>query len=275
MAFSAPVAWPGARGPGCPPGGRSWYVQAVIDAARSFASTQVADRLIQEYGPETVTQTLRPLLTDERIERIEAVLDARLSGLTVALENLHDPHNGAAAIRSLEAIGLTTLHVSESAEEFRYSAGITIGCEKWIDVVRHPDFDTCARTLHQAGFCLYAACPGAEYDLESIDTSRPTAVVFGNELQGLSDRARTLCEGSVVIPMHGFTRSFNLSVSVALAMHRLAARRRHSLGRPGDLDDKKRDLLRARWYALGVRGAEAILTRFRGKADTIVCAADG
>jgi tRNA (guanosine-2'-O-)-methyltransferase len=169
---------------------------------------------------------------------------------------------------------LTTLHVSESAEEFRYSPGITIGCEKWIDVVRHPDFDTCAQTLHQAGFCLYAACPDAEYDLESIDPSRPTAVVFGNELQGLSDRARSLCERSVVIPMHGFTQSFNLSVSVALTMYRLAARRRHSLGRSGDLDDKKRDLLRARWYALGVRGAEAILARFRGKADTSACAAD-
>ena len=220
------------------------------------------DRLIEQYGPDAVTQALRPLLTEERMQRIEAVLDARLAGLAVAIENLHDPHNGAAAIRSLEGIGLSTLHVIETIEHFRASAAVTIGAEKWVDIVRHKGFSACAEALHAQGYTLYAACPGAEYDLESVAVEQPTVVVFGNEHEGLTEEAQALCDRRVAIPMHGFSQSFNLSVSVAVAMHRLAARRRQVMGRAGDLDDAKRAFLRARWYALGMRGVDAILARY-------------
>jgi tRNA (guanosine-2'-O-)-methyltransferase len=69
----------------------------------------------------------------------------------------------------------------------------------------------------------------------------------------------------MAIPMYGFTQSFNLSVSMALTLYRLAARRRQVLGRLGDLDDRKRAFLRARWYALGIRGLDAILARHVSK----------
>ena len=70
------------------------------------------------------------------------------------------------------------------------------------------------------------------------------------------------CDQAVSIPMHGFTQSFNLSVSVALSIHRLAERRRGALGQAGDLGDQKRAHLRARWYAVGIRGAKAIVSRY-------------
>lgn len=221
-----------------------------------------ADRLIHRHGPDAVTQALQPLLTEERKQRIESVLDCRLAGLTIAIENLHDPHNGAAAIRSLEGIGLSALHVAETVEPFRFSAAVTIGAEKWIDVVRHRTFPICAEALRDAGFTLYATVPDADDDLESVDVSAPVAVVFGNEHAGLSADALASCQRRVAIPMHGFSQSFNLSVSVAVAMHRLAARRRQVLGRNGDLADAKRAFLRARWYALGMRGADAIVARY-------------
>lgn len=218
--------------------------------------------MLDRYGPDVVTRALRPLLTDGRIERIESVLDSRLSGLVVAIENLHDPHNGAAAIRSLEGVGLCALHVAETVEHFRFSSAIAIGAEKWIEIVRHRGFPACASALRDAGFTLYATAPDAAEDLESIDVSAPCAVVFGNEHAGLSDTALELCDRRVKIPMHGFSQSFNLSVSVAVAMHRLAARRREALGRSGDLEDAKRAFLRARWYALGMRGVDAIVARY-------------
>ena len=218
--------------------------------------------MVDRYGPDVVTRALRPLLTDERIERIESILDARLSKLVAVIENLHDPHNGAAAIRSLEGIGLNALHVAETVEHFRFSSAIAIGAEKWIDVVRHRGFPACAETLRDSGYTLYATAPDAEHDLESIDVSIPSAVVFGNEHAGLSDEAIALCDRRVAIPMHGFSQSFNLSVSIAVAMHRLAARRRQALGQSGDLDQAKRAFLRARWYALGMRGVDAIVSRY-------------
>lgn len=225
-------------------------------------NAQSVDRLIHRYGPGVITDALRPLLTEERIRRIETVLDARLSGLVAVIENLHDPHNGAAAIRSLEGIGVAELHVAETVEHFRFSSAIAIGAEKWIDVVRHRGFPACAQALHDAGYTLYATVPDADDDLEVIDVSKPAAVVFGNEHAGLTEEAAALCDRSVAIPMHGFSQSFNLSVSVAVAMHRLAARRRQALGQPGDLHDAKRAFLRARWYALGMRGVDAIVDRY-------------
>lgn len=222
---------------------------------------RTADELIEQYGMAAVTEAMRPLLSDERVARIEQVLDARLCSLTVALENLHDPHNGAAAIRSLEAFGVSALHVAESAEPFRFSSSVTIGCERWIDVHRYRAFDACAERLHADGFALYAAVPGAGESIDTIAVDRPCAIVFGNEHDGLTPTAIEACDQTVSIPMFGFTQSFNLSVSVAVSIQRLAARRRQVLGTDGDLEGQERARLRARWYAQRVRGAHEIVAR--------------
>src|SRR6185295_934475 len=110
--------------------------------------------------PEAVCVALAPLLGDERRERIDAVIDARLGGLTVVIENLHDPRNGAAVLRSAEAFGIQTVHVVEAVERFRFSPAVSQGCEKWLDVERHPTFAAARATLGRAGFALYAAVPG-------------------------------------------------------------------------------------------------------------------
>lgn len=225
----------------------------------------MVERLLHEYRPEDVVELLAPYLTPERRARIERVLAARLKSLTVVIENLHDPHNGAAAIRSAEAFGLCELHVVEEAEPFRFSPKVTQGCDKWIEIRRHADFAACARALHDRGFVLYAAIPGAERAVHEIDATRPAALVFGNEHAGLTSAARAACDASFGIPIHGFTQSFNLSVSVALAIYDLSTRRRAALGAPGDLDEGERLGWRARWYALSLdeRAVQGILERAR------------
>jgi tRNA (guanosine-2'-O-)-methyltransferase len=217
--------------------------------------------LVQRHGAARVTELLGPMLTEERIARIEQVLDARLSSVTVALENLYDPHNGAAAIRSIEGLGLTALHVIEGTGPFRFSHEVTIGCDKWVAVRRYPDVPACAAALRAAGMTLIALDPDARQDVDTVAVDRPLALLFGNEHDGLSDAALAACDGRVALPMHGFTRSFNLSVSVALATARIAERRRTWLGCAGDLGDEERAILRARWYVLSIKAAGPILDR--------------
>jgi tRNA (guanosine-2'-O-)-methyltransferase len=213
--------------------------------------------------PDVVCAALDPFVSDERKAKIEAVLDARLGGLTVVLENLHDQHNGAAAMRSVEGFGVGELHVVEGLEPFKFSSKVTQGCEKWTAVHRYREFAACADALHARGFALWAAVPGADIALEDIDVERPAALVFGNEHAGLTAPAQALCDRTFGIPMYGFTRSFNLSVSVAISVHRTATRRRAAIGRAGDLPDQERARLRARWYELSVdsRTVEGILQR--------------
>lgn len=224
----------------------------------------MVDTWLARYRPDDVIAALGPLLTEERRRAIERVLAARLGGLTVVLENLHDPHNGAAALRSVEGFGLSELHVVEQAEPFCFSSTVTQGCEKWVAIRRHPDFQACADALHARGFRLYAAVPGATLALEEIDVARPAALVFGNEHAGLTGAAQAACDATFGIPLYGFTRSYNLSVSVALAVHDASRRRRAGLAPvTGDLDDQERARLRARWYALSMdaRAAEGIVAR--------------
>jgi tRNA (guanosine-2'-O-)-methyltransferase len=224
--------------------------------------TREVDRLIERYGIDTVIEAVTPMLEESRIETLEAGLDRKLQSLTVVLENLYDPHNGAAAVRSSEAFGLCELHTIDGPTgAFHAAPDVCVGTQKWIDLHGHASPDLCAAKLRERGFVLCATVPGAPMELEEIPVDRPLALWFGNEREGLSERAQELCDHRVSIEMQGFCQSFNLSVSVAMFVHRLAAKRRLQLGQVGDLDEERRAYLRARWRATGIRGLSHILER--------------
>lgn len=219
------------------------------------------DRAIERYGPETVCTALEPLLTPERIARIDQVLATRLVSVVTVVEDTYDPHNAAATIRTTEAIGLGELHVIEPGERFSASGGVTRGSHKWIELNRWQTAEQAISSLHARGFRVYATLPGAQTSIDDVDVSSPIGVAFGNEHAGLTDAAIAACDGAIGVPMFGFSESFNLSVTVGLAMYRIAARRREAIGAIGDLDDARRRMLRARWFALKVRGAIGVLER--------------
>jgi len=221
------------------------------------------EELVERHGPDAVVAALRPLLSEERMARIERVLDARLAGLTIVLENLYDAHNGAAAVRSAEAFGLVAVHAVEGSGPFHASPAVTIGCEKWIDLHRHRDVASARAALGEMIHC--AAVPGAGATVDDLPPGHPCAFWFGNEHDGLSREALAACTHRVEIPMFGFTRSFNLSVSAALVLARASERRRAALGRPGDLPGEERARRRARWYAQDIRGAAEIIERHVSK----------
>jgi len=220
-----------------------------------------SDRLIQRYGCDAVVAALEPLVSAERKARIESVLDRRLVGLTVAFENLYDPHNGAAALRSLEGFGLGAAHVIEGRGPFRASPAVTIGCEKWIALHHHADVASARVALLAEGMTLCAAVPGAGASAADLPPLERYALVVGNEHEGLTPDALAACTRRIEIPMYGFTQSFNLSVAVALLIAAMSERRRAALGQDGDLPAEVRAKWRARWYAQSIRGAEKIVER--------------
>lgn len=225
----------------------------------SCAEEQAA---LQAAPAAAVIAALRPTLGEERAARIDAVAGSRLGGVTVVLEDLHDPHNGGAALRSCEAMGVLTVHVIQQRERFRTSSKVTQGCDKWLQVCEHATTAECVQALRRTGFRLYAAVPGAAQPLEALDPSVPAAFLIGNEHFGLSAEARSLCDQEFAIPLYGFSESVNLSVATALVVYTHTTRRRAALGRAGDLDEQSRTELLARYYARDVRGAAAIVRRF-------------
>lgn len=228
--------------------------------------TDAISRIIERHGPDAVCAALAPLLTAERIARIDEVLANRLGSVVTVVEDTYDPHNAAATIRTTEAIGLGELHVIEPEERFSAAGGVTKGAHKWIELHRWRSSAAAIGALRARGFRVFATLPGAPHSIDDIDVSTPLAVAFGNEHAGLTREAIDACDGAIGIPMFGFTESFNLSVTVALAMSQIAARRRVAIGSLGDFEDHRRRTLRARWFALKLRGAVGILERTLGSA---------
>jgi len=222
------------------------------------------DRAIERHGADAVCTTLATMMTAERIARIDTVLAARLGSVVTIVEDTYDPHNAAATIRTTEAIGLQELHVLEPGDRFSVAGGVTRGSHKWIELTRWKDPVAAVHALRARGFRVFATLPGAAHTIEDVDVSSPIAVAFGNEHSGLTQPTIDACDGSLGVPMFGFTESFNLSVTVALAMSRIATRRRAAIGSTGDLDEQRRRVLRARWFALKIRGAIGILERKLG-----------
>ncbi len=230
------------------------------------------DALVEKYGPSFVVAALDEFLSEARKDRIEKILEQRMIAPTVVLENLYDPHNGAAVIRSAEAFGLSAVHVVAPAKRFRAASAVTIGAEKWLDVHHHENIAQCAKELRSAGFKLCALVPGASLTLEELPAAEKWALLLGNEQTGLSAEAVETADETVSLPMWGFSQSFNLSVSAALSLQIAAPARRKQIGKVGDLSTAKRAQLRARWYAQGMRGVAGILDRHASSGvDTDSC----
>jgi tRNA (guanosine-2'-O-)-methyltransferase len=226
---------------------------------------------IATVPPEVVIEILGPMISEERKVRIEEVLAARLGSVTAVVEDTYDPHNAAAAVRTIEALGMSELHVVEPGDaRFHAPRGITRGCERWIDLRRWKAAPDAIGALRARGFRVYATLPDATDTIESVAIDGPVALAFGNEHAGLSRAAIDACDGGVVFPMVGFTRSLNLSVSVGLMMSRLAERRRAHLGAPGDLPAAEIARLRARWFAMKIKGAADVVERVAGQTRSVV-----
>lgn len=223
------------------------------------------DRWLAKHGPDVICDVLGPMLTPERIARIDAVLAARLSSVITVVEDTYDPHNAAATIRTTEALGLPELHVIEPVEDrFHAAKGITRGAADWIDIRRWRQSVECIEHLKGRGYRVFATLPDATRSIEDVEVDSPIAVAFGNEHEGLTKAAIDACDGALVVPMYGFTESFNLSVTVGLAMSRIAARRRAAIGALGDLPPERMRELRARWFAQKIRAVTGILERALG-----------
>ncbi len=204
-------------------------------------------------------ELLAQMVSPERLERMEAVLDGRLGGLAALLEDVHKEQNMSACIRTLEAVGIQNVHVIEGDAPFEPNRKITQGCHKWVDIHRHSDPAAAVAALREAGYRILAAAPDAARALEDLDFSTPAVLCFGNELAGISAPLFELADETVRIPMAGFSQSYNLSVSVGICLVAAAQKRRRALGAPSDLSDIERAELRARWLVLLRKGSDEIL----------------
>jgi tRNA (guanosine-2'-O-)-methyltransferase len=170
--------------------------------------------------------------TPERREKILRMLSYRQPTLTVILENVHDPHNVSAVVRSCDAVGVLDVHlVYTGGQQFpELGERSSASARKWVRLVKHHSIEECYTALRARGMRIVTTCLGEPaQSLYTFDFTQPTAVAFGNEHTGLSMEACTAADANLVIPQMGMVQSLNISVACAVVLFE-ALRQRMNAG---------------------------------------------
>ena len=172
---------------------------------------------------------LENILTENRKERFLSVLKNRTRHFTVAVEDVFQMHNTSAVMRSCEVFGIQELHVIEQRFGKRIDKEIAMGAQKWVDINAFDSITGCLDNLQSRGYQIIATTPHKDDCLlEDFDISKPSALFFGTERDGLSEEILKRADGFLKIPMVGFTESLNISVSAAIIIQNLTERLRKS-----------------------------------------------
>jgi tRNA (guanosine-2'-O-)-methyltransferase len=166
--------------------------------------------------------TLEGMIRPDRREKLLGVLRQRLNSPAVVLEDVWDPHNIGAVLRTVEGLGLHRVFVIEANSTYEPRSQVTQGAHKWLDVRRHPSVEACVADTRALGYRLLVTRMDAPDTLDDLDWSIPTAVVMGNEKDGVTPGLAALADGAFRIPMAGFSQSFNISVATAMIVSQAA-----------------------------------------------------
>lgn len=209
---------------------------------------------------------LSSFLTDNKRTLFERIAKERTRHVTVVLEDIYQPHNASAVVRTCDLLGVQDLHIIENRNAYKVNPDVTLGSSKWVDLHRYrdPEADNTARcidTLKQQGYRIVTTSPRADsLTPGSIPLDTPMAFCFGTELTGLSDELMAKADVHLRIPMHGFTESYNISVAAAIILYTVI-QRLHDSTIDWRLTPDRLDALKLAWARRTVQSAQQIEER--------------
>ena len=234
-----------------------------------------AHRSARNDDNEALTHYLGQFLTPQRKAKIETVLAHRTRYLTVVLEDIHTSQNAGAVLRNCDNFGIQNVHIIEQTSSFKVNLNVTRGCQKWLTTHRYRqqqrNTQDCIEGLKAKGYRIVATTPHTDAcALPDLPLDRPIALLFGNELDGLSETALTCADTHLKIPMYGFSESFNISVSTALCLQSICDRLRQS---PylWQLTSEEQQTLRLQWYRRSCKNLQQLEASFWKTAGTSKC----
>jgi|AntRauTorckE6833_2_1112554.scaffolds.fasta_scaffold22476_2 tRNA (guanosine-2'-O-)-methyltransferase len=214
-----------------------------------------------------LTEYLRKFASEDRWQKIKEVAELRTRHITVVLEDIYQPHNASAVLRSCEGFGIQDVHIIENKNDFDPNSQVTIGADRWLNLhtYNRSDCDNteeCFSKLKASGYRVIATTPHEhDINLNALPIEGRTALVFGSEIDGISDRAKELADGFMKIPMSGFSESFNISVSAAICLYNITRRLRNSDVNWQLSEDETFDL-RLEWLKTSIKASEQLEKKF-------------
>ncbi|MBS1575308.1 MAG: RNA methyltransferase [Bacteroidetes bacterium] len=161
-------------------------------------------------------------MTPEREERLSFVLNKRQNDLTVVLENVFDPHNISAVMRTCDAVGIQEIYVLNNRipRHKKWGRQSSSSAAKWLTIHQFSDIEECFKAIRKKYNKIFAThLSSSSVDLYDIDFTEKVALVFGNEHSGVSEEVLPLVDGNFIIPQVGIIRSLNISVACAVTVY--------------------------------------------------------
>ena len=213
-----------------------------------------------------------PGLSPEREAKFRRVVSRRQPDLTVILENVYDTHNIGAVLRSCDSVGISEIFAlynepGKGVKRVIIGKKTSAGSRKWVDVHYFQDTISCFETVrkkYRRILCTHLEEPAAT--LYELDLTQPTALLFGNERDGVTEASRALCDGNFIIPMMGMAASLNISVACAVSLYE-AGRQRQMAGMYGENTRLSAEAEAALYETYLARSEERINKRLANKAD--------
>lgn len=170
-------------------------------------------------------------MTPERKERLTSVLNKRQPDLTVVLENVFDPHNISAVMRTCDAVGIQDIYVlnTKIPRHKKWGARSSSSAAKWLTVHQFENTEECFTALRKKFKKIFTTHLSSDaVSLYEINFTEPVALVFGNEHAGVSDEVRQLADGNFLIPQMGIIQSLNISVACAVSIYEALRQKNHA-----------------------------------------------
>ncbi len=171
-------------------------------------------------------------MTSARKERLLSVLNKRQNDLTIVLENVFDPHNISAVMRTCDAVGIQEIYVlnTKIPPHKKFGAKSSSSAAKWLTIHQYTEAEACFKALREKyDKILTTHLSSDAVNLYDIDFTQRLALVFGNEHSGVSDEIRALADGNFIIPQIGIIKSLNISVACAVTVYE-AYRQKNAAG---------------------------------------------
>lgn len=214
---------------------------------------------------------LTSFISENKRSKFEEIILHRTRHLTIVLEDIFQPHNASAVLRSCDCFGIQDVHIVENNNKYEVNPDVALGSSKWLSLYKYNSSSNntldCLRHLKDSGYRIIATTPHKnDYTPETLPIDVKTALVFGTEMDGLTPAAIELADGFVKIPMYGFTESLNISVSAALLVRSITGRLRTSEIQWQLPETEKLDI-RIAWAKSVVKKAELLEKEFLSKIN--------
>lgn len=219
----------------------------------------------EQFHFQDIVHILPKFLTEERLQKIDEVIEGRTFNFVPVMDSIHDEGNIHAAIRSAESFGFASFH-NIRAKKIKKGRPISMGCHKWLNITHWPDRQSCLQFLRQNGYKIGVTVPPLSthlpiptFELEEIPAVGPLALVFGNEAKGVDPQILQEADFQCHISTSGFSQSLNISVAAAICFFWIHGQRVKHYGKSGDLSTVQKEILKAHAYLRSVKNVKKIL----------------